>query len=59
MPEARSIDTISKLATTLETGLQKNEIQSIIALLENGVHPDALAALILELRRAGVPTNLN
>jgi len=57
MPEPPAIDTITNLATTLGTGLKKTEIQSIITLLENGVHPDALAALILELRRAGGPTN--
>lgn len=52
MPESKEIDTITKLATTLGTGLRENEIEPVITLLDNGVHPDALAALILELRRA-------
>lgn len=46
-----AIDAITEFATIIGTGLKKNEIESIIVLLENGVHPDALAALILDLRR--------
>jgi len=48
--ESQAIEAITNLARILDTGLKKDEIESIMVLLENGVHPDALAALILELR---------
>lgn len=41
-------ETISSL---LQTGLGKNELEPILNLLRNGVHPDAISVLILELRR--------
>ena len=51
--EPPAIQTITRLAQVLDTGLDQKAIESIVALLENGVHPDALAALIIEIRRAG------
>jgi len=51
--EPPAIHTITRLAQVLDTGLDQKAIESIVALLENGVHPDALAALIIEIRRAG------
>ena len=43
--------TITAMAELIDSGLDHESIQSISTLLKNGVHPDALAALIIELRR--------
>jgi dTDP-4-dehydrorhamnose reductase len=48
----QAIDAIVNLAAIIDADLKRNEIESILSLLVNGVHPDALAALILELRRS-------
>ena len=50
-PSKSAIQTITKLAQALDTQLDQQAIESIVTLLENGVHPDALAALIIEFRR--------
>lgn len=52
MVEAQTFEKLSALASALETGLKKNEIQSIVTLLQNGVPPEALAALILEMKNS-------
>ncbi len=46
-----TIQTITRMAKALDTGLDQNAIEAILVLLDNGIHPDALAALILELRK--------
>lgn len=53
--EPQAIDAIVSLSTIINTGLKRNEIECILSLLENGVHPAALATLILELRNSTVP----
>jgi len=50
-----TIQTITELADVLDTGLNQTSIESIMTLLQNGVHPDSLAALIIELRREAGP----
>lgn len=50
-PSPSGIRAATNLAEVLDTGLDQKSIESIITLLGNGIHPDALAALILELRR--------
>ncbi|ORX90836.1 hypothetical protein K493DRAFT_317696 [Basidiobolus meristosporus CBS 931.73] len=44
------VNDISKL---LGTGLDRETLSLCMTLLENGVNPDALAAVIKELRREG------
>ena len=46
-----TIETINAISTELQTGLDSNSLESIATLISCGVHPDALSALILELRR--------
>ena len=49
--------TISAISEQLQTGLDLDAIEAITTLIVNGgVHPDAVSALILELRR-GVNSN--
>eukprot|EP00554_Chaetoceros_debilis_P006509 CAMPEP_0194078848 /NCGR_PEP_ID=MMETSP0149-20130528/5155_1 /TAXON_ID=122233 /ORGANISM="Chaetoceros debilis, Strain MM31A-1" /LENGTH=67 /DNA_ID=CAMNT_0038760179 /DNA_START=15 /DNA_END=218 /DNA_ORIENTATION=- len=45
------MESITALSNALNTGLDQKSLASITTLLSNGVHPDALAALIVELRR--------
>lgn len=46
-----TINTIKAISDQLQTGLDIESIHAITTLIESGVHPDALTALILELRR--------
>eukprot|EP00884_Botryococcus_braunii_P001340 jgi/Botrbrau1/11206/Bobra.0075s0002.1 len=46
------LDKIYKLATLLDTGLDREEVSIIAALIENGVNPEALALVVKELRQA-------
>ncbi|KAJ3331863.1 Mitotic-spindle organizing protein 1 [Blyttiomyces sp. JEL0837] len=53
-PEAReALDIIHEISTILNTGLDKETLSVCIALCEQGVNPEALAAVIKELRREG------
>jgi mitotic-spindle organizing protein 1 len=42
---------LSELATVLNTGLDRETVSICVALCESGVNPEALAAVIKELRR--------
>ena len=49
--EAReSLDILHQISTLLNTGLDKEVLSICISLLENGVNPEALAAVVKELR---------
>lgn len=45
------IDVINELASVLDTGLDRAAISAIVDLLEYGVTPEALVAVITELRK--------
>ena len=47
----QTIETINALSAELQTGLDSKSLEAIATLISCGVHPDALSALILELRR--------
>ena len=40
-----------ELSRLLDTGLDRETLSILISLVESGVHPDALAAVVKELRR--------
>lgn len=42
---------LHEIATLLDTGLDRETISTIVSLCENGVNPEALAAVIKEMRR--------
>jgi hypothetical protein len=46
-----TISTINAISTHLESGLDSKSLEAMTTLISCGVHPDALSALILELRR--------
>jgi len=40
-----------ELSRLLDTGLDRDTLALLVGLLESGIHPEALAAVVLELRR--------
>ncbi|CAB1112764.1 unnamed protein product [Ectocarpus sp. 6 AP-2014] len=55
MPGARnmrdSIDVLHEISTILDTGLDRKTLSLLLELIESGVNPEALAAVVKELRR--------
>ncbi|CAM9317587.1 unnamed protein product [Ectocarpus sp. 8 AP-2014] len=55
MPSARdmrdSIDVLHEISTILDTGLDRKTLSLLLELIESGVNPEALAAVVKELRR--------
>ncbi|CAG8466312.1 15891_t:CDS:2 [Dentiscutata erythropus] len=50
--EAReTMDILHEISTILNTGLDRDTLSLCLNLCENGVNPEALAAVIKELRR--------
>ncbi|OAX84925.1 mitotic-spindle organizing protein 1 [Emergomyces africanus] len=45
------IDILHEISTILNTHLDRTELSLCVSLIENGVNPEALAAVIKELRR--------
>jgi len=45
------IDILHEISTLLNTNLDRTTLSLCVSLVENGVHPEALAAVIKELRR--------
>ncbi|BFZ59833.1 hypothetical protein YB2330_000854 [Saitoella coloradoensis] len=45
-----TIDVLNEISLLLNTGLDKNTLSLCVSLCENGVNPEALAAVIRELR---------
>lgn len=48
---AQLIDSLHELSNILETGLDRESLTILLELTEAGVNPEALAALIKELRK--------
>ncbi|DBA86566.1 TPA: Mitotic-spindle organizing protein 1 [Trebouxia sp. C0004] len=46
-----ALDTIHQISQILDTGLDKETLSILTALCESGVNPEALAAVVRELRR--------
>ncbi|THC89777.1 hypothetical protein EYZ11_010771 [Aspergillus tanneri] len=45
------VDILHEISTLLNTHLDRTELSLCVSLIENGVNPDALAAVIKDLRR--------
>lgn len=45
------LDSLHELSNILETGLDRETLSILLELTESGVNPEALAALIKELRK--------
>lgn len=45
------IDILHEISTLLNTTLDRTELSLCVSLIENGVNPDALAAVIKDLRK--------
>ncbi|PFH35890.1 hypothetical protein BESB_055410 [Besnoitia besnoiti] len=46
-----TMDVLMEISTLLNTGLDRATLQILVELIEAGVHPEALARVVLELRR--------
>lgn len=46
-----SLAALHEISTLLNTGLDKQTLAIVVSLCENGVNPEALAAVIQEMRR--------
>uniref|UniRef100_A0A7N0VE58 Mitotic-spindle organizing protein 1 n=1 Tax=Kalanchoe fedtschenkoi TaxID=63787 RepID=A0A7N0VE58_KALFE len=46
-----SLDLVFHMSNILETGLDRHTLSVLIALCEHGLNPEALAAVVKELRR--------
>jgi len=52
MENAReTLDTAHEISKLLDCGLDRESLAVLIALIEHGINPEALAAVVLELRR--------
>ena len=50
-PREETLDILYDLSQLLHTGLDREELATLIGLTESGVNPEALAAVVKELRR--------
>jgi len=48
-----TLEIIYELSQLLNCGLDKQTLSILVSLCENGVNPDALAAVVKELKREG------
>jgi mitotic-spindle organizing protein 1 len=48
---AEALSIVHEISTILDTGLDRETLSILIALIETGVNPEALAAVVRELRR--------
>ncbi|PHJ25765.1 hypothetical protein CSUI_000383 [Cystoisospora suis] len=46
-----TMEVLMEISTLLNTGLDRATLQILVELVEQGIHPEALARVILELRR--------
>lgn len=47
----QTLDVVYEMSQLLNTGLDRQTVQLLMALCEHGVNPEALAAVVRELRR--------
>ncbi|XP_057853840.2 mitotic-spindle organizing protein 1 [Cryptomeria japonica] len=52
-----SLDLVFSMSNFLQTGLDRHSLAILIALTEQGVNPEALAAVVKELRREAAAIN--
>ncbi|KAK8882641.1 Mitotic-spindle organizing protein 1 [Tritrichomonas musculus] len=53
------LDALQELSNILETGLDRESLSILLELTESGVNPEALAALVKELRKQKTATTEN
>ena len=53
------LDALQELSNILETGLDRESLSILLELTESGVNPEALAALVKELRKQKTTTTEN
>ncbi|KAF9054418.1 mitotic-spindle organizing gamma-tubulin ring associated-domain-containing protein [Panaeolus papilionaceus] len=53
----QTLDILHEISQLLNTQLDKATLAKCIGMIENGVNPEALAAVIQELRREGAKTS--
>lgn len=51
LERSQLLDSLQELANILETGLDRETLSILLELTESGVNPEALAALVKELRK--------
>ncbi|KAJ5946724.1 mitotic-spindle organizing protein associated with a ring of gamma-tubulin 1 [Penicillium verhagenii] len=51
------IDILEDISKILNTNLTRTELSLCVSLIENGVNPDALAAVVKDLRKESVNVN--
>ncbi|KAI0366984.1 hypothetical protein BV20DRAFT_1025162 [Pilatotrama ljubarskyi] len=51
-----TLNTLFDISQLLNTGLDKETLATCVSLIESGVNPEALAAVIQELRRESAAT---
>ncbi|KAI0664224.1 mitotic-spindle organizing gamma-tubulin ring associated-domain-containing protein [Cubamyces menziesii] len=51
-----TLNTLYDISQLLNTGLDRETLATCVGLIESGVNPEALAAVIQELRREGAAT---
>jgi len=56
---AATVDVVHELARLLDCGLDRRQVQILMALIDAGVHPTALAAAVQELRRKALDAGLH
>ncbi|KAL2021156.1 hypothetical protein VTK56DRAFT_7462 [Thermocarpiscus australiensis] len=54
----QAVDILHEIATILNCHLDRRTLSICISMIENGVHPEALANVIKELRREGQEAKL-
>ncbi|KAJ7517676.1 hypothetical protein O6H91_21G034800 [Diphasiastrum complanatum] len=52
-----SLDIVYLISNLLNTGLDRQTLSILVALCEHGVNPEALAAVVKELRREAAALN--
>lgn len=55
---AATVDVVYELARVLDCGLDRRTVQILMALVDAGVHPSALAAVVKELRSQAAANGL-
>ncbi|EKM49966.1 uncharacterized protein PHACADRAFT_105800 [Phanerochaete carnosa HHB-10118-sp] len=55
----QTLDILYEMSQLLNTQLDKETLATCVSMIESGVNPEALAAVIQELRRESVHVNAN
>jgi mitotic-spindle organizing protein 1 len=56
-PREETMDVLFDISQLLQTGLDRETLTTLVGLTETGVNPEALAAVVKELRRESAALN--